>query len=443
MKIHRAFALSVIGLLALMVACFSVADQSPATADPASTAVPLREFRIFVEPRNCATYILDPQPVEGSKYIHGTGVTISLVPAEGCSVNEWINVDSFSGLTGRVNMNADRIVQINFERTGVTVTTPPVLPTPFTGPTETPAPLDPRKDVVDGPINFSDFSSIAGLRLLGDAAQFQNLLRIIPAEEDSIGAFWYSQAQFIRNGFQTTFRFKITSENRTCAGRGFAFVVQNFHLDAYGNTLGYSSIPDAVAVEFDLSRDVWTLDPDDNHVGVRASRNGLKPEEEFSLGTASPKAKMSDGAVHTARIIYVPDTLQVFVDDLERPVLSIALDIENEIVLTAGNAWVGITAQNSGGSCAADYDILDWSFDSLDAPPVVEPTPTSIPPPTSPPPTSTSTPRPTPTKVPLLTGKPGGDIKMTAYADVRDWDPLGSSSLSSVNAYRRYRQGGL
>ena len=32
-------------------------------------------------------------------------------------------------------------------------------------------------------------------------------------------------------------------------------------------------------------------------------------------------------------------------------------------------------------------------------------------------------------------GKSGGHIRMSAYADTKDWDPLGSSSLSSVQAY--------
>ena len=39
---------------------------------------------------------------------------------------------------------------------------------------------------------------------------------------------------------------------------------------------------------------------------------------------------------------------------------------------------------------------------------------------------------------PATTGggaKSGGNIKMSAYADTRDWDPLGSASLSSIQAY--------
>ncbi|MFQ6029814.1 MAG: ABC transporter substrate-binding protein, partial [Dehalococcoidia bacterium] len=53
----------------------------------------------------------------------------------------------------------------------------------------------------------------------------------------------------------------------------------------------------------------------------------------------------------------------------------------------------------------------------------------------------TNTPRPTATPsveaTPTPSGGPkyGGDINMRAYADTRDWDPLGSASLSSVISY--------
>jgi peptide/nickel transport system substrate-binding protein len=44
----------------------------------------------------------------------------------------------------------------------------------------------------------------------------------------------------------------------------------------------------------------------------------------------------------------------------------------------------------------------------------------------------------TATEVPPVTGgdaKYGGNIRMSAYADTKDWDPLGSASLSSIQAY--------
>jgi peptide/nickel transport system substrate-binding protein len=55
--------------------------------------------------------------------------------------------------------------------------------------------------------------------------------------------------------------------------------------------------------------------------------------------------------------------------------------------------------------------------------------------------TSSNTPVPAAvaaTEVPAATGgdtKYGGNVRMSAYADTKDWDPLGSASLSSIQAY--------
>ena len=51
---------------------------------------------------------------------------------------------------------------------------------------------------------------------------------------------------------------------------------------------------------------------------------------------------------------------------------------------------------------------------------------------------ATNTPAPRPTPVPTIDPeliKYGGNVRMTAYADTRDWDPKGSASLSSVISY--------
>ena len=69
-----------------------------------------------------------------------------------------------------------------------------------------------------------------------------------------------------------------------------------------------------------------------------------------------------------------------------------------------------------------------------------EPTPTHTPPPDATirptnTPAPTSTPRVVATPTPSGGPKYGGTLRMSAYADTKDWDPLGSSSLSSVISY--------
>ena len=129
-------------LMVLAIACVSPSNDVSSSSQTANASGDrLRELRIFVEPRACATYLVDPQGVEGTRYEHGTPVTISLVAREDCQVKEWINVDSFSGMAGKVNMNADRIVQVNMV-TGQTALAPTSAPnlTNATQPTEIPSP---------------------------------------------------------------------------------------------------------------------------------------------------------------------------------------------------------------------------------------------------------------------------------------------------------------
>ena len=54
--------------------------------------------------------------------------------------------------------------------------------------------------------------------------------------------------------------------------------------------------------------------------------------------------------------------------------------------------------------------------------------------------TNTPIPVAAPTDVPAPAGaaKYGGQVNMSAYADTRDWDPIGSGSLSSVQAYSQF-----
>ena len=50
-------------------------------------------------------------------------------------------------------------------------------------------------------------------------------------------------------------------------------------------------------------------------------------------------------------------------------------------------------------------------------------------------PAPTATPRVVATPTPSAGATYGGTLRMSAYADTKDWDPLGSSSLSSVISY--------
>ena len=116
------------------------------------------------------------------------------------------------------------------------------------------------------------------------------------------------------------------------------------------------------------------------------------------------------------------------------------------MMATVGVAALFIVGVACGGAEAPAPAAPASSGDSAPAPATAAPAqPTAVPPTATPPPAATvrptATPAPTiaartaPTPLPSSGPRQGGTIRMSAYADTKDWDPLGSSSLSSVISY--------
>jgi hypothetical protein len=67
--------------------------------------------------------------------------------------------------------------------------------------------------------------------------------------------------------------------------------------------------------------------------------------------------------VHTARILFQPPVVSVFLDDSSAPVLESVVDL-SIVVDRQGGAWVGFTASTGGGY--ENHDILNWHFTGTD-----------------------------------------------------------------------------
>jgi len=219
-------------------------------------------------------------------------------------------------------------------------------------------------------VNYPDFSSVGGLTLLGTAAQDTNRLRLTQSGAANTWSMaWYTSKLAVGQGFETEFQFRIT--NPTAGGAdGFAFVIQDTSTslvlaDPYypqGGWLGYVGIIRSLAVEFDTWKNTPDLgDPNDDHVSVqtRSGPSGNTANHGNSLGSTTAVPNMSDGAVHTVRIRYLPGTLTVFMDNMTTPILTVAVDLNTRLGLTGGNAWVGFTAAT--GSASQKAFILNWS----------------------------------------------------------------------------------
>ncbi len=220
--------------------------------------------------------------------------------------------------------------------------------------------------------DYEDFASIPNLDLVGDATVVGSRLELTPALTGRTGAAWYKAPQEVVRGFTTTFRFRIVADGP--GADGLAFVIHNdpaqtAAIGGLGGGIGYLGLNNVVAVEFDTWDNGWAYEPlaDANHVSVHY----LKTYLQYSVGyTSGNIPDLSDGAVHTVRIEYVPrpgpmlpGLLTVHLDDMERPVVVAPLILEDRMTLAGGeSAWVGFTAAT--GAEYQTHEILSWSFES-------------------------------------------------------------------------------
>ena len=225
-------------------------------------------------------------------------------------------------------------------------------------------------------ILFTDFNSATGLNLVEDAATTGGVLRIIPSQSWQNGAAWYVDPQNLIGGFETQFRFRI-HQSGVLGADGFTFTLQGMSptaIGAAGGFMGYSSgygspgqivcgtpngITHSLVVEFDTFTNPDFGDPNGNHISVQT--RGAEPNcasHVHSLGETAAIPNLSDGAVHTAVIRYSAGQLEVFLDDLLVPALTVPLDLSTYPALPTG--WVGFTA--ASGASWENHDILDWSF---------------------------------------------------------------------------------
>mgnify|MGYP000486398315 CR=1 FL=1 len=125
---------SVIALLALALAmgCVAPAPLPTATPVPAATPVPFlaRQLDVKIDPKEAATYLLNPSPLGKGGYSPGMVVTIDILPKQGWQVEEWVGpVFNIDGKTAKIQMDSSQTVAVRLKST-----------TPTNTPTDTPAP---------------------------------------------------------------------------------------------------------------------------------------------------------------------------------------------------------------------------------------------------------------------------------------------------------------
>lgn len=228
--------------------------------------------------------------------------------------------------------------------------------------------------IVCGPGGFdiTDFSDAGDLlTYVGDAQVLSDRLRLTPAQKNLKGAAWTKNKIDVARGFLVDFIFNVSRVDIKGAD-GFAFVVQNHEADALGTrrlgeSLGYDSIPNSVAVEFDYHKNDY--DPGYNHIAVQCAGTNPNRCDHFS----QPPIEMAQADILGAfdsniycRIEYGidPQTLRVFLSNdgaFGAPLIEATVDIPSLLALDDERfAWVGLTAGTGGER--QNHDIIAFSI---------------------------------------------------------------------------------
>jgi hypothetical protein len=200
---------------------------------------------------------------------------------------------------------------------------------------------------------YTDFSSTAGLNLVGAAAQNGNSLRLTPAAGDLVGSAWYAQPQHVSAGFTTSFGFRMTSDGSTPGADGISFNVQDLGINALANEQGTTS-----GLSISLNTFQYGDEPSSDFVGIY--RNGYDDNSGrlYMFDLSSTPVQMKDGNIHNVAITYNGSALSMSIDSMS-VFNNLAVSLSPSVD-ASGNAYVGFGSRT--GLYYENHDVLNWTF---------------------------------------------------------------------------------
>jgi hypothetical protein len=232
-------------------------------------------------------------------------------------------------------------------------------------------------------ISYPDFSSTAGLTLVGSTAQSGNQLQITPANFGQAGSAYSTSPVTLGTSatFSTTFQFQFTNAGGVVGspadGITFVLAASPNGLGGSGGALGYGGVNNSVAIEFDTydntpfvndgssSNHIAILE--NGHVDATSDINLVNAYgvQTCNFNPANPNTApgcMSNGDLWTATIGYDGTDLSVTVQDGAAAPFTVYASVPIDIASLIGTttAFVGFTGGT--GSGFEQQNVLNWSL---------------------------------------------------------------------------------
>ena len=232
-------------------------------------------------------------------------------------------------------------------------------------------------------IDYPDFSSTAGLTLVGSTGRSGNQLQITPPLFGQAGAAYSTSPVTLGTNatFSTTFQFQFTGAGGVVGspadGITFVLAASPTGLGGSGGALGYGGVNNSVAIEFDTYDNTPFVNDGSSSNHVAILENGVVgPSSDLDLvnpygvqtcnfNPATPNTApgcMSNGDIWTATIGYDGTDLSVTVQDGAAAPFTVYASLPIDIASLIGTttAFVGFTG--GIGSGFEQQNVLNWSL---------------------------------------------------------------------------------
>jgi hypothetical protein len=232
-------------------------------------------------------------------------------------------------------------------------------------------------------ISYPDFSSTAGLTLVGSTTALGNQLQLTPATYGQAGAAYSTSAVTLgaSDTFSTTFQFQFTRAGGDVGSPadGIAFIIAASPngLGSSGGALGYGGVTNSFAVEFDTYDNTPYVNDGSSSNHIAILENGVvDPSSDLNLvnpygvqtcnfNPANPNTApgcMSNGDIWTATIGYDGTALSVTVQDSALAAYTVYTSLPIDIASLIGSTTAYVGFSGGTGSGFEQQNVLNWQL---------------------------------------------------------------------------------